>query len=112
MPNTSQMNGDQLMLALLIAIIGACVLIFGHWVRLRDNQAQDAARLRDHSLLMLTWATGLATDPDPVKAGAGVAALGALARSTALGVATQEEAAVVAESIASQRNTQPTVSAA
>jgi hypothetical protein len=108
----SQMNGDQLTLALLVAIIGACVVIFGHWVRLHDNKARDAARVQEHSRLTLEWATGLATDPDPLKAGAGVAALGAIARAREPSVSPQDVAAVVGDAIVGLRQTRSSRSAA
>jgi hypothetical protein len=101
----SQMNGDQLTLALLVAIIGACVVIFGHWVRLHDNKARDAARVQEHSRLTLT-------DPDPLKAGAGVAALGAIARAREPSVSPQDVAAVVGDAIVGLRQTRSSRSAA
>jgi hypothetical protein len=77
------MSGDQLVLTLLIALLGWCVLIFGHWVRLRDFEAQDRSRAREHSFDKLRWATELATSTDPRTATMGLAALRALAETPA-----------------------------
>lgn len=77
-PNLSSATGDQLVLALLIALLGWCAVMFGHWVHLRVADGVERGHERDRAVEMLRWATELATAGNVIQVRAGLAALDAL----------------------------------
>ena len=100
------MDGSQYLLGLLIALLGWCAVMFGHWVRLRVADLEDQDRERERQFEALRWAMDLASAQDPVKASAGLAALQTLAEGTA--VDSRHTASALAASIAAvDRSTTP-----
>ncbi|WP_193608255.1 hypothetical protein [Nocardioides lijunqiniae] len=78
MPDFSTLSGGQVLLALLVVLIGACVAMFGHWVGVRQAAGAERTSDRDRAFEMLKWATALAAEDDAGRAAAGRAALRAL----------------------------------